>query len=315
MAFILLSQTLRRFLSVCYSLKDWIEIALISPLSRLIHWPTCHDIEAGPQYDNEANEFRHGKVETISRDAQGQFISGGLTGIVELLGDGTVLKSPFPDAEMENHILDIAKEASIYHRVGPHERLVRILDHSRDGLILEYMKNGDLKTYLQAQDLIPMSLKLKWAYQIAQAVSLLHSNGIIHCDIKPRNFLLDATLNIKIIDFSGSSLDGSKPASDLFALGSTLYEVFQGTSPYEEIPSDQVEERFKRKEFPNVSAIPYGQIIKQCWLSQVDSAEHVQAFMRDIIRSKLNADYIPHLDGLDIARVLVVVSHDAGQPR
>jgi hypothetical protein len=59
--------------------------------------------------------------------------------------------------------------------------------------------------------------------------------------IKPRNFLLDATLNIKTINFSGSSLDGSKPASgegtrfylprhwrdpptvatDLFALGST----------------------------------------------------------------------------------------------
>jgi serine/threonine protein kinase len=241
---------------------------------------------------------------------------------VELLSDGTVIKSPFPDAEMENHILDIAKEASIYHRVGPHERLVRILDHSRDGLILEYMKNGDLKTYLQAKSSIPISLKLKWAYQIAQAVSLLHHNGIVHCDIKPRNFLLDATLNIKIIDFSGSSLDGSKPASgegtrfylprhwrdpptvatDLFALGSTLYEVFQGTSPYEEIPSDQVEECFKRKEFPNVSTIPYRQIIKQCWLSQVDSAEHVQVFMRDIICSELNADYIPHLDGLDIAR-------------
>lgn len=236
---------------------------------------------------------------------------------MELLADGTVLKSLFPDAEMENHILDIAKEASIYHCLGPHERLIRMLDHSRDGLILEYMENGDLKTYFQAQDSILMSLKLKWAYQIAQAVTLLHSNDIVHCDIKPRNFLLDSTLNIKIIDFSGSSLDGSRPASgegtrfylprhwrdpptvatDLFALGSTLYEVFQGTSPYEEIPSDQVEERFKRKEFPDVSAIPYGQIINQCWLSQVDSAEHVQAFMRDVIRSKLNADYIPHLDG------------------
>jgi len=234
---------------------------------------------------------------------------------VELLDDGTVLKSPFPDAEMENHIRDISKEASIYHRVGPHERLVRILGHSRDGLLLEYMKNGDLKTYLQAQKSIPMSLKLNWAYQIAQAVSLLHSNGIIHCDIKPRNFVLDATLNIKMIDFSGSSLDGSKPASgegtrfylprhwrdpptlatDLFALGSTLYEVFQGTSPYEEIPSDQVEELFKRKEFPNVSNIPCGKIIKRCWLSEVDSAERVQEFIRDTIRSEHNADFTPML--------------------
>ncbi|KKK18994.1 kinase domain containing protein, partial [Aspergillus rambellii] len=322
MAFMLLSQTLRRFLSVCYSLKDWIEIVLVSPLSRLIYRPTCHDIEAGLQYDCEVNETGHGNVETICRDAQGQFISGGLTGIVELLDDGTILKSPFPDAEVENHILDIAKEASIYDRVGPHERLVWILGHSRDGLILEYMKNGDLKTYIQAQSSIPMGLKLKWAYQITQAVSLLHSNGIIHCDIKPRNFLLDATLDIKIIDFSGSSLDGSKPtsgegtrfylprhwrdpptvATDLFALGSTLYEVFQATSPYEEIPSDQVEVLFKRNEFPNISAIPCGKIIKQCWLSQVDSAEHVQAFIRDIICSKLNADCIPHLDGLDIGQ-------------
>ncbi|PKX99505.1 protein kinase [Aspergillus novofumigatus IBT 16806] len=270
MAFMLLSQTLQRFLSVCYSLKDWMEITLIYPLSRLIHWPTCHDIDVGPQYDYEAR----------------QFISGGLTGIVELLGDGTIIKLLFPDAEMKNHILDIAKEASIYHRVGPHERLVWILGHSRDGLILKYMKN---------------------------TVSLLHSNSIIHCDIKPRNFLLDAALNIKIINFSGSLLDGSKPASnlptvaiDLFALGSTLYEVFQETSPYEEIPSDQVEVLFKRKEFPNISAIPCGKIIKQCWLSQVNSAEHVQAFIRDIIRSKLNTDCSPHLDGLDIAQGILI---------
>ncbi|KAJ5716040.1 uncharacterized protein N7483_013221 [Penicillium malachiteum] len=223
---------------------------------------------------------------------------------------------------MENHILDIAKEASIYDRIGSHERMVRKLGHSRDGLVLEYMKTGDLKTYLQAQNSIPISLKLKWAFQIAQAVSLLHTHNIIHCDLKPRNFLLDASLDIKIIDFSGSSLDGSKPASgegtrfylprdwrdpptvatDLFALGSTLYEVFQETSPYEDVPSDHVEVLFKGNEFPSVSDIPCGQIIKQCWLSQVDSAQCVQDFIQNMICNKLNVDCIPHPDGLDIDR-------------
>ncbi|KAJ5945950.1 hypothetical protein N7454_002789 [Penicillium verhagenii] len=258
------------------------------------------------------NETEHGKFQTICRDAKGKFISGGLTGIVELLDDGTVIKSPFPDADLENNILDIAKEASIYHRLGPHERLIRVLGHSRDGLVLEYMKNGDLKTYLRAQNSIPMSLKLKWAFQISQSVSLLHRNGIIHCDIKPGNLLLDAALDIKIIDFSGSSLDGCKSASgegtrfylprhwrdpptlatDLFALGSTLYEVFDGSSPYEDIPSDQVEVLYKKKEFPNVSEIPCGNIIKQCWLSQVDSAENVQAFIQAIILSKIKPDLV-----------------------
>lgn len=229
---------------------------------------------------------------------------------MELLDDGTALKSPFPDSEMESHILDIAKEANIYRRIGPHRRLVRLLGHSRDGLVLEYMENGDLKTYLRAHHSISMSLKLKWAYQVAEAVDLLHKNGVIHCDIKPRNFLLDTALDIKIIDFSGSSLDGSKPASgegtrfflprhwrdqptvttDLFALGSTLYEIFQGTSPCEEIPSDEVGTLFTQKVFPDVSGIPCGQIIKQCWLSQVDSAAQVQTAVGDIVSRSVDVD-------------------------
>ena len=83
---------------------------------------------------------------------------------MELLDDGTALKAPFPGDEIENHILDIAKEASIYRRIGLHKMLVRMLGHSRDGLVLEYMKNGDLKTYLQKHKSIPTNLRMTWAY-------------------------------------------------------------------------------------------------------------------------------------------------------
>lgn len=163
-------------------------------------------------------------------------------------------KSPWPGFEREENIRDIAREADIYRRIGPHERLVRLTSHSSRGLVLEYMANGDVKTYLQKHDTesIPMSLKLKWAYQTAEAVNILHSNGIIHCDIKPRNLLLDVDLKIKMIDFSDFSMGGSKQSAceatcshlprywkspstvtiDLFALGSTFYEIFQGSSPY-----------------------------------------------------------------------------------
>lgn len=129
--------------------------------------------------------------------ARGEFISGGITGIVELLDDGTALKSPFPGEDIEHHIQNIAKEASIYRRIGSHERLVRMLGHSREGLVLEYMENGDLKTYLQTHELIPTSTRLKWACQVAEAVDLVHRNGVIDCDIKPRNLLLDSNLDVK----------------------------------------------------------------------------------------------------------------------
>lgn len=68
-----------------------------------------------------------------------------------------------------------------------------MLVHSREGLKLEYLGTGDLKSYLQTHGSISTSLKLKSAYQVAEAADLLHRNGVIHCDIKPRSLLLDAS--------------------------------------------------------------------------------------------------------------------------
>lgn len=115
-----------------------------------------------------------------SRDAQGELIAGGITGIVELLDDRTALKAPYPDDDVEDHILDIAKEASIYRRIGPHERFVRMLGHSREGLVLEYMKNGDLKTYIQEHhhSSISKNKKLKWAYQTDTNTTSQHETCI-----------------------------------------------------------------------------------------------------------------------------------------
>ncbi|KAH8425842.1 uncharacterized protein LDX57_003586 [Aspergillus melleus] len=303
-------------------------------LPRLIGRSPVGDVETRELGSSENNTARieHGEAYSNTRDAQGQFISGGITGIVELLDDGTALKSPFPDSDIESHVLDIAKKATIYRRIGPHKRLVQLLGHSRDGLVLEYMGNGDLKTYLQTHSSIPTNLKLKWAYQAAEAVELIHRNGLIRCDVKPRNFLLDAALDIKVIDFSGSSLDGSKPASgegtrfflprhwaaqptvatDLFALGSTLFELFQGSSPYEEVPSDELQRLYREQEFPDVSDMICGPVIKQCWLSEFESAAQVQTAVGDIISASLNVD-CTHLDGLDTGKDMLI--EHVGSPK
>lgn len=95
-------------------------------------------------------------------------------------------------------------------------------------------------------------------------------------------------------------------ATDLFALGSTLYEITQGTSPYEELPSNEVERFFTQKEFPDISGIVCGQIIKQCWLSQIDSAADVKTAVWDIISRTSKVDCIPHLDGLDTAQDMLI---------
>ena len=68
-----------------------------------------------------------------------------------LLDDGTAFKAPYPGSEIEKNIIDITKEASIYEGIGPHDRLVRMLGHSREGLVLEYMRDGDLLATAEAR--------------------------------------------------------------------------------------------------------------------------------------------------------------------
>lgn len=236
--------------------------------------------------------LRRNRIRVVSQ-AKGTFISAGISGIIERLEDGSVLKSPRSDEERA--CKDIETEANIYRLLGPHDRLVPMLGYSEAGLILEYMGNGNVKDYLTKHPNVAIYQRLRWAQEAAEGLQLLHSQGIIHCDTKPRNFLLDKNLHLKIADFSGSCVEGStlhacestryylprdwrqpaNVAADLFALGSTIYEILTGNSPFEDVPSDKVEQLYQEKIFPDVSDLPCGDVILKCWLREFDSAQQI----------------------------------------
>ena len=192
---------------------------------------------------------------------------------------------------------DIETEAQIYEHLGQHSRLVRMVSYSHEeGLLLEYMPNGCLKDYLHTHgNTIPTKQRLQWACEAAEGLHLLHTKGVIHSDTKPSNLLLDGNLGLRIADFSGSSLNGSHSSAnegtrfwlprdwrepstihtDLFALGSTIYQIMTGMSPFEDLPSKEVERRYKAQEYPDLAGIICGECIQRCWRSEIDSAQEV----------------------------------------
>jgi serine/threonine protein kinase len=160
---------------------------------------------------------------------------------------------------------------------------------------MEYQENGNLRDYIEQNYCdITLQHRLQWARQAAEGLAVLHDANVIHCDLSPRNFLLDYDLNLKISDFGGSSLCGSEPSAtpatrfrhpgydwdvtpvfkdDLFSLGSLIY--LSGCYPYEEVSSEEVKKFYANKQFVNVSHLVCGTIILQCWQRKVDTARAV----------------------------------------
>lgn len=174
------------------------------------------------------------------------------------------------------------REEKILDRLGVHPRIVQCVSYPDSQLLLRldltlivilvspkipggfYLRKQamELWEYIKSKDnKIEFSFRLKWRSQAAEAVEYLHQNGIIHCDIRPDNFLLhgdsEQNLDLLICDFGGSSIDGQKgethpsagfgnpsnephklglkaygPAMDIFALGSTFYVIMTGYYPH-----------------------------------------------------------------------------------
>lgn len=198
-------------------------------------------------------------------------------------------------------------ESQIYARLGYHPRLVKLISWDPDqyALTMEYMPNGSLKDYLAQNRVISTIQRLRWVYEAAEGLQLLHSANVIHCDVAPKNFLLDSHLSLRIADFSGSSLNSSYPAAcgsarftepnfsrrnpptiqeDLYALGSTIYCIMTSKYPYEDLESNEVRDRYKAQEFPDVAEISCGEIILRCWRSEVSSAQQICDFIQGMDR-------------------------------
>ncbi|KAH9213609.1 spindle assembly checkpoint kinase [Leptodontidium sp. 2 PMI_412] len=237
--------------------------------------------------------------------AKGQFLDSGASGILEILPSGNIVKSPWPGQFEKHSRRDLTTEYEIYSKVRRHPRLVEIISWNPQDCVLtmEYMRNGNLQAFLVRNDTIAEAQRLGWVQEAAEGVQLLHDANILHCDINPKNFLLDAQLELKIADFEGSSLAGSKPSAcsgplfslpdrcwrdpptvqdDLFALGTTIYFIMTCQLPFPGLSEDEIEENYRNHKFPDVSRIVCGQFIEQCWTSQITSAREIYDFIRSI---------------------------------
>ncbi|MCT1986424.1 serine/threonine protein kinase [Dermacoccus abyssi] len=137
-----------------------------------------------------------------------------------------------------------------------------VVEGPRLAIVMDYIGGPSLRGLLQQRGNLPPAEVASLGSRIAAGLAAVHGAGVLHRDLKPENVLLDETpngLEPKLADFGIASLavtatghvgtanvigtpqylapelgDGlpSGRASDLYALGITLYEMACGIVPF-----------------------------------------------------------------------------------
>lgn len=136
--------------------------------------------------------------------------------------------------------------------------VVQLLDVGWDAeppyYVMEYVEGGSLQQFLEKEGPLPVGEAVEMFREIATGLLHAHGKGVLHCDLKPDNILLDQDRKPRLADFGQSRLSHEQTPAlgtlffmapeqadlnavpdarwDVYALGALLYCMLTGTSPY-----------------------------------------------------------------------------------
>jgi len=148
-------------------------------------------------------------------------------------------------------------------------------------IIMEFVDGQTLDDRIAAQGRLPFAEALFVLRAASEALSYMHSHGIIHRDIKSNNIKITSQGGVKLLDF-GIAKDNSTPAftqvgdvigtlqylspellkgaaadarSDIWALGVLFYEMVTGITPFQALTIGELYEKITGSSFTRATVV------------------------------------------------------------
>lgn len=163
-------------------------------------------------------------------------------------------------------------------------------------VIVEFLPGGTLKQYLirNRRKKLAYRIVVQLALDLSRGLSYLHSEKIVHRDVKTENMLLDGNRNLKIADFGVARVEALNPSDmtgetgtlgymapevldgkpynrtcDVYSFGICLWEIYCCDMPYPDLSfadvSSAVVRQNLRPEIPRCCPSALVNIMRKCW--------------------------------------------------
>jgi serine/threonine protein kinase len=169
---------------------------------------------------------RIGKYELL------EFLGGGMSQVYRaadtVLGRTVVLKIlADPGCAQPDARIRFLAEARLVSKLSQNF-VVGIYDLAEDKehgpyMVMEYLSGQDLRSAIDKGQIGGLKGKIRIALQVARALQYIHSQRVIHRDVKPENVFLTLTGEAKLMDFGIAKMPLANLTAAGFVLGTPVY--------------------------------------------------------------------------------------------